>query len=71
MGGSLEAVEASAAVRQLRRCTPGADLPPKLSGCSGECTPGDELPPALEGASAGVGLVGSSGAGSSAASPAV
>ncbi|CAL8236628.1 unnamed protein product [Boreogadus saida] len=35
--------EASAAVRQLRRCTPGAELPPKLCGCSGGCTPGAQL----------------------------
>ncbi|CAL8326581.1 unnamed protein product [Boreogadus saida] len=37
-----DAAEASAAVRQLRRCTPGAELPPKLSGCSGGCPPGAE-----------------------------
>ncbi|CAL8279845.1 unnamed protein product [Boreogadus saida] len=35
--------EVSAAVRQLRRCTPGAELPPKLCGCSGGCTPGAQL----------------------------
>ncbi|CAL8341832.1 unnamed protein product [Boreogadus saida] len=30
---------AEAAIRQLRRCTPGAELPPKLSGCSDGCPP--------------------------------
>ncbi|CAL8251418.1 unnamed protein product [Boreogadus saida] len=49
------AAEASAAVRQ---CTPGAELRPKLFGCSGGCTPGAELPPKLAGP-AGVGLGGS------------
>jgi hypothetical protein len=39
------AAEALAAVQQLRRCTPGAALPPKLSGCCSGCTPGAELPP--------------------------
>ncbi|CAL8338257.1 unnamed protein product [Boreogadus saida] len=33
---------ASAAVQQLRRCTLGAELPPKLSGCSSRCPPGAE-----------------------------
>ena len=42
----------------VRRCTPGAELRPKLSGCSGGCAPGAELPPKLAGP-AGVGLGGS------------
>ncbi|CAL8372658.1 unnamed protein product [Boreogadus saida] len=37
---------ASAAVRQFRRCTPGAEMPPKLSGCSGGCPLGAENPAA-------------------------
>ncbi|CAL8337051.1 unnamed protein product [Boreogadus saida] len=38
----LAAAEAFAAVRQLQRCTPGAELPRKLSGCSGGCPLGAE-----------------------------
>ena len=36
---AVEAVRPPPAVQQLRRCTPGAELPPKLSGCSGGCPP--------------------------------
>ncbi|CAL8404254.1 unnamed protein product [Boreogadus saida] len=49
---------AAKALAAVRQCTLGAELRPKLSGCSGGCTLGAELPPKLAGP-AGVGLGGS------------